>query len=196
MHEIPQYLLIKTQHWRLVKMEMNTAESRPHPVAGFYQWFARWGIARIMPQVRRTLETLKCDTDLCHFVSRKNLKLSHDKCHLVLLFPTRHFWGSSPNKSPPETRNSYRNKRYAGVRKSSFVGEPHMHRLHCLIKCLPHFFYEIPLIQCPKRTQKGSEHFSKQPLTENHFWTEVRLTIVQSICKIWAWVQKYWCKKP
>lgn len=40
--------------------------------------------------------------------------------------------GSSPNKSPSKPRNSYRNKRYAGVRKDTFVGELHMHRLHCL----------------------------------------------------------------
>lgn len=36
MHEFPQYLLIKTQLRRLVKMEMNFAESSPDPVAGLY----------------------------------------------------------------------------------------------------------------------------------------------------------------
>lgn len=59
--------------------------------------------------------------------------------------------------------------------KDRFVGELHMDRLHCLIKCFPlffyffYFFYEISLIQRPEGIQKGSGHFSEVPLAENHF---------------------------
>jgi len=50
-------------------------------------------------------------------------------------------------------------------------------------------------MRCPKGIQKGSGHFSELPLTKNHFYTKVRLTVVQSMYKNKARPQKCWWEK-